>query len=70
MSVITEVKFGRPIANNAIHVKREFKKAFGLSARATNQDVIKAIGQTYKENELSEDFNGCIERFGLPEYKV
>lgn len=63
LSVITEIKFGYPIANNAHSIKKWFKKTVGLSANASNKRLIEAIKQTYVDNGLQDDFDATIKKF-------
>ncbi len=68
---VTELKFGHPLANNVNGIKKQFKEAFGLSLRASNKDVLQAIGIVYKENGMASKFNDymlkhkMVEKFGI-----
>lgn len=62
LSVITEMKFGQPLAKNAILVKKMFKKMAGLKLNASNLAVLQSMKQTYIDNGLEEDFNGTLTR--------
>jgi len=64
-SIITEIKFGAPLARNAKHVKRDYKRSVGLSANASNFQVLEAIGETYDLNNLTEEFEAKLTRYGL-----
>lgn len=65
LSVITEIKFGQPLAPNAKFAKKEFKRLVGLKPSATNMDVLKEMKRTYEENELLPEFIGTLIKFKI-----
>jgi len=63
MSIITEIKFGMPIARNAAPVKAQFKRLVGLPKGASNLKVLAELKRTYEENNLADDFNDTVTKF-------
>ena len=65
LSVITEIKFGQPLAPNAKVIKRQFKNLVGLPNNATNQAVLNEMSRVYAENKLSDEFERVINKFNV-----
>ena len=65
LSVITEVKFGQPLAPNAIGIKNQFKTLVGLPKNASNKKVLSELKRTYIENELSADIDRIETKFNI-----
>lgn len=63
LSVITEIKFGQPLASNAKHTKAIFKDMVGLKKSATNVQVIQELHRVYKENQIEQDFRDTLTKF-------
>jgi hypothetical protein len=62
LSVITEMKFGSPIARNAKVAKSQFKELVGLPKNASNKKVLHALDDVYCNNKLEHEFYGTIKR--------
>ncbi len=56
LNQITQIKFGRDLAPNASAFRQSFKQAYGLSKKASHLEVLKALGQVYKENKIEQEF--------------
>lgn len=65
LSVITEIKFGQPLAPNAKGMKKFFKESVGLGKNASNMDVLKEIKRVYEENKLQDDFQRVLTKFNI-----
>jgi len=63
LSVITEIKFGQPLAQNANAFKRQFKATMGMKAKATNIEVLEKIGFVYALNHKQEDYFNTLKKF-------
>lgn len=68
LSVITEMKFGQPLAPNANLAKLEYKKLVGLSRNAPNKMVLSYLQYTFEDNGLKDDFDRTIAKFGAEKY--
>jgi len=68
LSIITELKFGQPLAQNAKISKNEFKKLVGLKSTASNKQVLHAIGFIYRDNKLETEFWAIIDRFNAAKF--
>ncbi len=55
LSVITEVKFGQPLAANSIGIKNQFKAMVGLPSNASNMRVLSELKRVYIENQLKSE---------------
>lgn len=62
---ITQIKFGQDLARNASAFRQVFKKAVGLSPRASHLDVLKALGQVYKDNKIETEFFTTLAKFNV-----
>lgn len=60
---ITQIKFGRDLAPNASAFRQTFKKAVGLPKGASHLDVLKALGQVYKDNQMEQEFFDKLAKF-------
>jgi hypothetical protein len=67
LSVITELKFGVPLANDKA-AKSQFKELAGLPKNASNKKVLIALGFTYKDNGIENDFWAVIAKFKAEKY--
>ena len=65
LNEITFLKFGQDLAPNAKGFRKAFKEAFGLKKNATALDVIVALGKTYKENQMEQEFWDKINKFKI-----
>ncbi len=65
LDAITFKKFKRHLAPNWKQAKDLFCKAYGCKTTISADDLIAKIGEVYKENNLSDDFNATMKRFGL-----
>ena len=63
LSVITEIKFGMPLARNAVQCKKQFKDLVGLPKNVSNVELLKVMKRVYIENKLGDDFTKTLEKF-------
>lgn len=70
LSIITELKFGQPLAQNAKQVKKQYKQMAGLKANATNSEVLTSLGLTYRDNKLETEFWSIIDKMGAEKYLI
>jgi len=68
LSIITELKFGSPLAKNSIIAKKQYKELSGLAKNANNKKVLNALELTYKDNELEVEFWAIINKFDAKKY--
>ena len=68
LSVITELKFGQPLAPNDKAAKKEYKRQVGLRPGATNKEVLACLQYTYNDNGLKDDFDGVVKRLGAEKF--
>lgn len=62
LSVVTEIKFGQPLAKNAKFVKAQFKKARGLASNTDNKTLLGHIAQVYDENGLHQKRDALLKK--------
>ncbi len=63
LNEITQIKFGHDMAPNVGGVRMAFKKAAGLNKNATHLEVLIALGLTYKENGMEQEFFDRLKKF-------
>ena len=63
LSIITEIKFGQPLAKNAGAFKKEFKLSAGLKPRSSNVDLLRKIGEIYALNNMHDKYVETLQRF-------
>ena len=67
---IMEIRSGMKLTRNVTAFKRYFKEVVGLPKRASNVQVLQAIGYIYENNGIGKEFNDRVSKFNMQEHGI
>jgi hypothetical protein len=62
---VMEIRNNMSLARNVVGIRNSFKKFVGLPKNASHKIVLQEIGRVYKENNLADEFNNCMNKFDM-----